>query len=86
MPNMALPGVTLEISLARFMASMAASSKEGALSRRFCRLEVFASMVEGRRSIATRKLRGAEIVRKDPNLDTNGRPFCHDKPRANSTI
>ena len=85
---MALPGVTLEISLARFMASMAASSKERALSRRFCRLEVFASVVEGRRSIATRKLRGAEIVRKDPNLDTNanGRPFCHDKPRANSAI
>ena len=44
---MALAGVALEISFARFMASMAAFSKERALSRRFCRFEPFASMVEG---------------------------------------
>ena len=46
-PNMALAGVALEISFARFMASMAAFSKERALSRRFCCLELFVSMVEG---------------------------------------
>ena len=36
---MTFAGATLEISLARFMASLAASNKEGAFSRRFCRLE-----------------------------------------------
>ena len=47
---MALAGVALEISLARFMASMAAFSKMRELSRRFCRSELFASIVEGRGS------------------------------------
>ena len=43
---MALAGVRLETSFARFMASMAASNKVITFSRRFCRLES-ASMVEG---------------------------------------
>ena len=42
---MALAGVAPEISFARFMASMAAFNKERAVSRRFCCLELFASMV-----------------------------------------
>ena len=46
-PNTAFAGVALEISFARFMASMAAFSKERASSRRFSRLELSASMVEG---------------------------------------
>ena len=49
-PNTAFAGVALEISFARFMASTAAFSKERASSRRFSRLELSASMVEGRGS------------------------------------
>ena len=46
-PKMTFAGATLEISLARFMASLAASIKERPFSRRFCRLESV-SMVETR--------------------------------------
>ena len=53
-PKTALAGVPPEISFTRFMASMAASSKQRAFSRRFCRLELFASMVEGRGSCKKR--------------------------------
>ena len=49
-PNTALAGVALETSFARSMASIAAFNKESTVSRRFCRLEPFASMDEGRGS------------------------------------
>ena len=49
MPNTALAGVALETSLARFMASMAAFSKERVFSWRFGRWG-FGSMVGGRDS------------------------------------
>ena len=49
-PKTALAGVALETSFARFMASIAAFNKERVLSRRFCRLGPFGSMVESRGS------------------------------------
>ena len=49
-PKTALAGVALEISFARFMASMATFSMRRTSSWCFCRLELFAPMVEGRGS------------------------------------
>ena len=49
-PKTAFAGVALETSFARFKASIATFSKEMAFSWRFCRLEIFGSMVEGRGS------------------------------------
>ena len=68
-PNTALAGVALEISFARFMASMAAFSKEKALSWRFCHLELFASMVEGRGSYkkTTRRAGSAKKMQTSPD-------------------
>ena len=62
---MAFAGVALEISFARFMASTAAFSKERASSRRFCCLELLASM--SRVVVAGRKRCSVQAVRKDPN-------------------
>ena len=44
-PKTALADVMLEISFARFMASMAASSKESVFSRSFCHWDLVAMAV-----------------------------------------
>ena len=71
----ALAGVMLERSFATFKASIAAFSNERAPSRPFGRWE-FASMV------GTQENGVAPAVRKDPVPNRDGRPFCHDTPRA----
>ena len=59
---MALAGVTLVASFARFKAPMAMFSEVVTSSRPFCRWDLSA-MVE-----ATRKRCGAQAMRKDPRL------------------
>jgi len=80
-PKTALAGVMLEISFARFMASMAAFNGERAPSRRSGRWDVVV-MVE----VVARKRCGAQAVRKDQNPHRDGRPFCDDAPRAHSHL
>ena len=59
MPKTALAGVMLEISFARFMASMAIPNEEMAPSRPFCRWDL-ASIVKTQRGEKTSLRAGCE--------------------------
>ena len=83
-PKTALAGVALDISFARFVASMAAFSKERALSRRWaCCLESV-SMVENQGSWEI-TVWGAGCA-EGPEPQRYGGPFCRDTPHANGGI
>ena len=77
-----MAGVTLEISFARFTASMATFNKERASSRRFCRRESV-SMVESRGVCEKRCCRRAVRKSPSPNPNADERRFFHGAPRAN---
>ena len=79
-PKTALAGVTLESSLARFMAAIAAFNEERATSRRFGRWD-FVAMAETRGS----EEKGAQRVggKGEPGPNRDERSFCHGAPHAN---
>ena len=69
----------LEISFARFMASMAVFNDEIAPSRRFGRSELSSMVETGGRYEETV---WQEAVRGDPSPNMDERPFCCDTPRG----
>jgi hypothetical protein len=73
-PKTALAGVMLEISFARFRASIVTFNVEITPFRAFGRWE-FAAIVENRGS-------REEALRKSPNPDTYERQFYHETPRV----
>ena len=82
-PKTALAGVIVEISFARFMASIVAFNAETIPFLPLgCRDLV--SMVETRGSCERRY--GVEAVRKVPNPNRDERQFFHDTPHANGLI
>jgi len=78
-----LAGVILDISFARFMASMAIFNEERVPSRPFGGWGL-AAIVGTRGSGEDTALR--EDVRKSMSADIDRRPSCRDKPRANRAI
>ena len=79
-PKTALAGVIVEISFARFMASMAIFNEEIVPSGPFGRWGL-ASIVETQRGGENTVVRGA--VRKGPSPDRDRRPPCREMPRGN---